>query len=286
MLSSIESLLIAGEANAAIEFDDGSRLGCDQLLDRVELLAGFLSGRTKPGDRIVLSIGSRSEFLIGHLSIIASRCTPILFDPSGAREEIARVLAEFEPKWVLAEEPMDRTIAGLRCSPLRPRLIRLGNDEPDGFRPFYRDVDRLWLDEVESRAGDEAQLEDDRLAALLRMSPGDRLLVPAPLHHIDPLWPLIASLRVGAPLVVMRAAPTTDFWSRARELGATRLIATNATLTELLASAPSPTDRDHSVRLAVSTAALAGRRENLVRRFGFPWVEAPAGASQSSTIVE
>jgi crotonobetaine/carnitine-CoA ligase len=115
----------------------------------------------------------------------------------------------------------------------------------------------------------QAQLHVTNLA----LKPSDVLYTPFPLFHID-----AATLTVGAALVAGATAALSQrfsasrFWDEIRAYEATVFNYMGATANILWKQPPTPTDRDHTVRLAwgVPMPACGAHWQN---RFGFPLVE-------------
>jgi crotonobetaine/carnitine-CoA ligase len=107
----------------------------------------------------------------------------------------------------------------------------------------------------------------------LRLQPTDVLYTPFPLFHIDAATLTVgAALVAGATAALSRRFSASKFWDEIRDYRATVFNFMGATANILWKQPPTPTDRDHPVRLAwgVPMPACGPSWQD---RFGFPLVE-------------
>lgn len=297
--------LEAGGSDAVVIFDDGFVLTCEQLKDRAERLAGGLSERIGPGDRVILSVGNRSEFLIAWLAILANRATAVCVSPKIASHDAAHIVENSGAVLAIAEVAPAGVLEATGAPGLEA-VWRVGDPEPDGLVDHYSDSARIDLGSVEADFEDLTDIGytsgttglpkalasthldlmryTDFLFRCFSFGPGDRFLCPLLFHYGDPLWMLMGSLEVGSPLIVMRRFSVSRFWQVARENGVTKLLTIGAIPSLLLTAPESPADREHSVDLAMAVAVPKERHAELEERFGFPWVET-YGSSESGPAI-
>lgn len=305
LLDFIAPRLEAGGSNPAVIFDDGFVLTCEQLKERAERLAGGLSKEIGPGDRVLLSVGNRSEFLIAWLAILANRATAVIISPKVASHDAAHVVENSGAVLAIAERDSADVLESTGVETLR-KVWRVGDPEPDGLVDHYSDHSRIDLASVEADFGDLTDIGytsgttglpkalasthmdlmrySDFLFRCFSFRPGDRFLCPLLFHYGDPLWMFMGSLEVGSPLIVMRKFSVSRFWQVAREYGVTKLLSIGAIPSLLLTAPESPSDREHSVDLAMAVAVPKDQHAELEERFGFPWVET-YGTSESGPAI-
>jgi crotonobetaine/carnitine-CoA ligase len=87
------------------------------------------------------------------------------------------------------------------------------------------------------------------------MRADDRMLLMLPLFHIAALGALHGAMSSGGSLSVMESFRPADFWRVVRETGATTNVGSGSALISLLLkSPPGPADRDHALRLMLTTS--------------------------------
>ena len=100
----------------------------------------------------------------------------------------------------------------------------------------------------------------------------------------DPPWQLLLALPAGTSLVVMRRFSVSRYWPVVREHEVTVLFGIASTASLLLKAPASDDDREHQVRLAIQVGIPAPLHQELVDRWGVPWVEA-YGLTETGVIV-
>ncbi|MDQ5893889.1 MAG: hypothetical protein QG596_150 [Actinomycetota bacterium] len=305
LLEFIAPRLATGGSEAAVIFEDGFVLTCEQLKDRAERLAGGLSKEIGPGDRVMISVGNRSEFLIAWLAILANRATAVCVSPRIASHDATHVVENSGVVLAIAEPASADVLEATGIETLR-KVWRVGDPEPDGLVDHYSDHSRIDLASVEAEFEDLTDIGytsgttglpkalasthldlmryTDFLFRCFSFRQGDRFLSPLLFHYGDPLWMLMGSLEVGSPLIVMRKFSVSRFWQVAREYGVTKLLSIGAIPSLLLTAPESPSDREHSVDLAMAVAVPKEQHLELEERFGFPWIET-YGTSESGPAI-
>jgi len=307
ILEAIEAPLVAGGERPAVIFDDGFELSCRALLDHAERFAGYLSTEVEPGDRVAVAVGNRSEFLIAFLAILANRATAVLLSPSVGSHDAAHMIGSVDCRLAIAEEEAADVMSGLgEDLPSLRRIVRVSAIEPEGLAGTYDPERRMSLTELPAEvedtvdigftsgttgmpkalAGDHSELirYADHALRVNPMDPRDRFLCPLQFHYGDPLWLFIASIWVGTPLVVMRRFSVSRFWKVAKRFGATRILTIGSIPSLLLTADPSPDERDHRVQMATAVAIPPRQHQELIDRFGFPWIEF-YGSSESGPAI-
>jgi crotonobetaine/carnitine-CoA ligase len=103
--------------------------------------------------------------------------------------------------------------------------------------------------------------------------PDDRMLCCLQFYYADPGWQVLAALRCGGAVVVMRRFSVSRFWNVVRSTGVTEILGIASIPALLLKAEPSPADRDHQVKRALQVAVAANLHREMTDRWGFPWVD-------------
>jgi crotonobetaine/carnitine-CoA ligase len=103
--------------------------------------------------------------------------------------------------------------------------------------------------------------------------PDDRMLCCLQFYYADPGWQVLAALRSGGAVVVMRRFSVSRFWNVVRSNGVTEILGIASIPILLLKAEPSPADRDHKVKRALQVAVPANLHGEMTDRWGFPWVD-------------
>jgi crotonobetaine/carnitine-CoA ligase len=115
------------------------------------------------------------------------------------------------------------------------------------------------------------------------LEPDDRLLCWFQFFYVDPPWMILASLSVGAALVVMRRLTISRFWDVVEAHGVTQLFG-SASLPALLLKRPGRDGEGRTVRFSVHVGIPRNLHEDVVARWGFDWVEA-YGLTETGLVV-
>jgi crotonobetaine/carnitine-CoA ligase len=105
------------------------------------------------------------------------------------------------------------------------------------------------------------------------LGPEDVLLTAQPFSYVDPQWNIAAGLHCGGRVVVLDGFHPSTFWEKCRQHDATFFYCLGAMPTLMLEMPPSPSDRDHRVRVVSCSAIPPHRHTELEERFGVPWHE-------------
>jgi crotonobetaine/carnitine-CoA ligase len=290
----------------ALELESGERLSFRELAARVAGLSEALAERgVRPGDRIAVSLDTRSAF---HLLILAAAdlgASVLPLNPSFKPAELAHVLGLVEPTHAVAlpafcEQHRELLVArGVRVSPidtplewaeapLEPRdapYEQLGAadhlDEPvrfgltsgsTGVPKAVVKTHRQWL------------LDGRALATLTALKSADRVLSSQPLYYGDPFMALMGCLQAGATCVLLSRFRSQTFMEHVAQRRITKFMTIGAMPAMLLNVPPGPYDRGHGAQAAWSVAVPRSLHAELERRFGIPWLEV-YGASEAGAVL-
>jgi crotonobetaine/carnitine-CoA ligase len=108
---------------------------------------------------------------------------------------------------------------------------------------------------------------------ILGVSGDDVMLTAQPFYYIDPQWNVAVSLMTGAQLVVLDRFHPATFWEQVRKHHVTWLYCLGVMPTLLLRMPTSRHDREHSVRVILSSGIPMSLHQELEQRWGVPWFE-------------
>ena len=276
-------------------FEDGFEVTCGQLLAEIEHLAGVLSDIVGVGDRVVVAIGNRTEFVIAFLAIVANRGVAVCLSPEVGPHEAAFVVDDSSCRIALVDETARAVFDDLAASSdVLEAVLPVIGEEPRGFRHLSADAAPLDIVTVDASMHDVVDIGytsgttglpkalGETHRSMLRYvdvhlrthtDPSQRLMFPLQLHYGDPLTGLFAAIVVGTSIVLVRKFSVSRFWEVARRTGASSIFTIGSIPDMLLNNIPSPDDRAHGVHEAVAVAVPRARHAELEQRFGFPWRE-------------
>ncbi|MFH8805611.1 class I adenylate-forming enzyme family protein [Streptomyces sp. NPDC017936] len=289
-------------------FDDGAAFTAHELREHAERLAGHLSTLLTPGDRVVIALGNRAEYVIAFLAVLANRGVVVSISPEIGPDDARYAVENAGCVLAVTEDRSDAVLRGLvdTVSSLRT-VIEVRDPEPSGFEHLLADVRPLRLADVEASLDDMVDIGytsgttglpkalagrhvetlrymDVHLRRAALTKEPMRMLMPLQLHYGDPLTYLFAAMCSGDSLVLMRKFSASRFWDVARASGATEILTIGSVPNLLLGRPEGPADRDHKIRHATALAIPRDHHAELERRFGFPWSET-YGSSESGPAI-
>ncbi len=295
VLGIIQQACATSPSEPAIIFEDGLELSRGQLLEGSEIFASYLGDRIEPGDRVAIMLGNRAEYFIAWLAVIANRASLVSINPGSRGHDAGHVLADSGAR-ILITDAEHRSLAGeLRASSGTLReTIEVSDAEPNGLSG-YRGARQVSLlsgpadpDDIVSvyyTSGTTGSPKGcmlshrfwlrfvDLYLHLYGLQPGDRLLCWFQFYYLDPPWMLLASLLAGTPLVVMRNFSVSRFWSTVVRHDVTVLFGSASVPLLLIAREPAAEEARQRVRYCVHVGIPAVVHQDLVDRWGFPWLE-------------
>jgi crotonobetaine/carnitine-CoA ligase len=299
VITGLPGILLAGartDPQRAFLCFEGRTHSRAEAADAVLRVAGWFA-RTgfAAGDRVAIMLHNEPEFLFAWFGAGLAGVMSAPIDPDLRGEELARRLAETQPRAVIVRPRALSAILAVRDRFPSLRLIVAG-DAPEGTTP--------WSELIEGPPGNPRALLTDApmeivytagttapahavvwrhsmlttagigLAQLLRLHAQDRLMVVLPLHGAYAQFSVAMAIAAGASILLEPGFSASRFWNNARKGGATQVSLSGALLSELQARPPRKADADHPVRRVLSLATPKDLHEAFENRFGVRLVEA------------
>jgi len=239
---------------------------------------------------------NRAEFMIAWFASMAARTTLVSLNTALQQEDALHVITDSEAAIVIAEEQFRPVLESVVArAPSVREVLYVASEEPFGLDQFRVDGRRVSLGRKGAERTDVTNVYytsgtagppkgcmldheywlrfADVFLRLYDVGPTDRVLCCLQFFYGDPPWQLVAALRAGAPLIVMRKFSVSRFWRVVREHQVSVLF-TIASIPTLLLKAPeSLADLGHSVRFGVHLGIPPTLHEQFHDRWGFPWIE-------------
>jgi acyl-CoA synthetase (AMP-forming)/AMP-acid ligase II len=122
-------------------------------------------------------------------------------------------------------------------------------------------------------------------AFALELRPVDVLYVPLPLYHGTALMVGCGSaISFGSTIALARRFSATSFWEDCRKFGATRFVYVGELCRYLLALAPKPSDRDHTVPVICGNGLRPDIWESFQNRFGIERIAEFYAATEGNVV--
>jgi crotonobetaine/carnitine-CoA ligase len=275
-------------------FEDGIVVTRERLWAEVESFAGYLRSRVGPGDRIAVMMPNRAEFMITWLAAVACRAVLVSLNPAARSHDAGHILRDSAARIAVVGREHEALFRELQPScPALAEIVVAGDAEPGGLAAYAgtppgarpaeaaRDITNVYYTSGTTgppkgcMVGHDYWLRfADLVIDLYGIGAADRMLCCLQFFYNDPPWQLLVALRAGTALVVMRRFSVSRYWRVVREHDVTVLFGIAATASLLLKAPVSDSDLDHHVRLAIQVGIPAPLHEQLVARWGVPWVEA------------
>jgi crotonobetaine/carnitine-CoA ligase len=279
----------------AIIFEDGITVSRARLWAEIESFAGYLAARIEPGDRVAVMMPNRAEFMVTWLAVAACRGILVALNPAARSHDAGHVLRDSSARIAVVDGAHAALFAELQPGcPGLSEIIVATDDEPGGLAaytgpggvPARPDGARGDLTNIFYTSGTTGPPKGcavghdywvrfaDLMAGLYSFTAADRMICCLQFFYNDPPWMLLLALRAGTSMVAMRKFSVSRYWPVVRDLDVTVLFGIASTASLLLKAPASTADRQHKVRLSIQVGIPAPLHQDLVDRWGVPWVEA------------
>ena len=278
----------------AIIIDGGPTMTRREFLDRCQKFAGYLRGILSPGDRVVVMLDNRLEFMIALFAIVANRCTLVSIAPTAMAYDAGHIVTDAAPVAAIVGEAQLPIIEQVRDrAPGLQHVIKVEGDEPDGLSAYENAAEPLDFTTVECQREDIVTVYYtsgttgapkgcmlhhgwwlrviDLDLRMFRRGWQDRQLCCLPFYYADPAIQLLTSLASRGTLVAMRRFSVSRFWEVVTQYDATEILSIASIPALLMKGEPSPAERDHRIRLAIHAGLPKDLHRELLERYGFHW---------------
>jgi carnitine-CoA ligase len=305
VISLVRDALAKDPAQPVFIFEDGVVVTRQRFREAVEGFAGYLSERIEPGDRVLIMLDNRTEFMVAWIAVNACGASLVPINTSAGEHDAGHILRDSAPA-VAVVGAEHAELIGRVAGADGPELVIVDGQEPDGLASHTSDSAPLTLDRVEvdpdavtnvyytsgttgppkgCMVGHDYWIRFVELyLGLYGLAPDDRLLCCLQFFYNDPPWLFLTSLQAGVPLVAMRRFSVSRFWPVVTRNEVTRLFGLASIPALLLKGEPRPEEREHHVEFALHVGIPAQLHAEFVDRWGFPWVEG-YGLTESGLVV-
>lgn len=304
LLRLVEEACTGAPDEPALIFEDGLVVSRGELWSAVQSFAGYLASRLEVGDRAVIMLSNRAEFMTAWLAVVACRGVLVPLNPALKAHDAGHIVSDSGARVAIVGSEHVALFDTLRPDcPALDEVIVVGDDEPDGLSAYSggappareveaaSDITNVYYTSGTTGPPKGCMVDHDYwlrfvevIVDMYGFGATDRLLCCLQFFYNDPPWQLLLSLRAGAPLVVMRRFSVSRYWDVVRTNEVTVLFGIAATASLLLKAPPDERDRSHHVRLAIQVGIPPQLHADLVERWGVPWVEG-YGLTETGLIV-
>jgi crotonobetaine/carnitine-CoA ligase len=304
LLDVVRAACAAEPDRPAIIFEDGVSVSRGRLWAEIESFAGYLGTRVRPGDRVAVMMPNRAEFMVTWLAVAACRGILVALNPAARSHDAGHVLRDSAARVAVVDGAHAELFRSLQqdCPDLA-EVIVAADDEPGGLAGY---AGAGWPDRPPAARADLTNIfytsgttgppkgcavgHDywirfaDLMQELYGITAADRMICCLQFFYNDPPWMLLLALQAGTSMVAMRRFSVSRYWPVVRQHDVTVLFGIASTASLLLKAPPTEADRTHKVRLSVHVGIPAPLHQELVDRWGVPWVEA-YGLTETGVIV-
>lgn len=278
----------------AIIIEDGLTITRAEFLDRCQRFAGYLRGKVGAGDRVVVMLDNRVEFMIALFGIIANRATLVSIAPTAQGFDAGHIVKDAQPVAAICGADQRAIIEAAReNAPSLAHIMTLEGSEPKGLEAFESQAEPFDFGEVQCRRDDIITVYYtsgttgapkgcmlhhgwwlrviDLDMRMFRRGWQDRQLCCLPFYYADPAIQLLTSLASRGTMIAMRRFSVSRFWDVVKTYDATEILSIASVPALLMKGEPGPDERDHRIRLAIHAGLPKELHAQMIERFGFHW---------------
>lgn len=277
-----------------IIFEDGEEWSFADLRTRViAKAAGLQKLGVGQGDRVAVWLPNGRDAMLAFYAINYLGAVFVPFNTAYRGNLLAHVIANSEARLMIAHPSLVDRLGEVDLSRLE-KLVLTGanagalllsttafdalNGEEVDLTPLERPIEPWDLQSIIYTSGTTGPSKGV-LSSYLHMfsnagpeswpmvTEDDRYLTVAPIFHIGGMGPPFVMLARGASVAIVEKFTTDTFWDVVRDTKSTVIFLLGVMATFLLKRPPSPTDRDHSVRVAFMVP-LTDDAPAITERFG------------------
>lgn len=265
-----------------------------EFLHRCQRFAGYLADKVQPGDRVVVMLDNRLEFMIALFGIIANRAVMVSIAPTAMAYDAGHIVADAQPTVAIVGTPQLPIIEQVRNeAPGLAEIVVVDGEEPDELKRYEAAAEPLDFTAAKCERDDIItvyytsgttgapkgcmlhhgwwlQVIDIDLR-LFRRGWQDRQLCCLPFYYADPAIQLLTSLASRGTMVAMRRFSVSRFWDVVTTYDATEILSIASIPALLMKGEPGPAERDHRIRLAIHAGLPKELHAEMVARYGFHW---------------
>lgn len=282
-----------------LRFRDESYTWTDVLSAMSRVANGLLDLGIRPGDRVVIMMSNRPEFLWSHLGILMLGAHSVTINISQRGETLRHMLVDSGAKAVIVEGGLEtfvldiqravgtiEHVIALDAPPNRAvsvtfdRLMASSDTEPEvELRQALGGSGIIYTSGTTGPPKGVVALDYDfgPMEAVLRASgvkPGETMYTATPLYHGNALFvQAMGSITLDAQLALGERFSASRHWDEMRKYGAVEFNAPGGMIPILLKQPPRPDDRENPVRSVLSLACPADSWRAFEERFGLRIIE-------------
>jgi carnitine-CoA ligase len=269
-----------------VRTDEGSLTFAEAGAQIVRLAEHLAAQGIRRGNLVLVTARTTPPYLMCWLALATIGAVTVPTDPAGTAEELAGLVRQIEPSFVVTDAALRPTVDQARgaatvldidellgdwratdVTGAGPIPIAVGPDDLAVLIPTSGTTGRSKLVMQTHRAYAYA---GEGFPYWMELGPDDRLMTSLPLFHINaPAYSVLGSLACGAGLVLLPRFSASGFLDSARRHGATEFNAIGAMLEILMRQPVRPDDADSPLRLCYTGPSPAREwQEAFERRFG------------------
>lgn len=276
-----------------IIFEDGEEWSFADLRARViAKAAGLQKLGVGQGDRVAVWLPNGRDAILAFYAINYLGAVFVPFNTAYRGNMLAHVIANSEARLMIAHASLVERLGEVDLSRLEKLVLTAGqvaaalpttafdalDGNEDDLAPLVRPIEPWDLQSIIYTSGTTGPSKGV-LSSYLHMfsnagpeswpmvTADDRYLTVAPIFHIGGMGPPFVMLARGASVAIVEKFTTDTFWEVVRDTKSTVIFLLGVMATFLLKRPPSPSDRDHSVRVAFMVP-LTDDAPAITERFG------------------